>query len=65
MAARFAAAELAVKRRTNALVGPTGVQVPWPPALGTPPVLLPRGQFVDGGFVVAGWTVPWAVVVPR
>ncbi len=28
-------------------------------------VRLTRQQYVDGGFVVAGWTVPWAVVVPR
>ena len=131
-------------RRTNGLVGPTGLQVPWLHALGTPPwgaahemtritglryraryvgpdsptaraagydavertvaagrtapmfvgdravprhvvlavghdddalhlyepasgdvVTLPRDRYVNGGFVVAGWTVPWAVVVPR
>jgi hypothetical protein len=142
--ARFAAAEQTVKRRTNALVGPTGLQVPWPYALGTPPwgaahemtritglryraryvgpdsptaraagydavartvaagrtapmfvgdravprhvvlavglddealilyepasgdvVRLTRDHYVGGGIVVAGWTVPWAVVVPR
>jgi len=28
-------------------------------------VTLLREQYVDGGFVVAGWAVPWAVVVPR
>jgi hypothetical protein len=28
-------------------------------------VRLARDQFVGGGFVLAGWTVPWAVVVPR
>ena len=28
-------------------------------------VTLPRDRYVNGGFVVAGWTVPWAVVVPR
>ena len=28
-------------------------------------VRLPRAQYVDGGFVIAGWGVPWAVVVPR
>lgn len=144
LATRFGSAERAVMRRTNGLVGPTGLQVPWPQALGTPPwgaahemtritgrryrarcvgpdsptaraagydavertvaagrtapmfvgdgasprhvvlavghdddalhlyepasgemVTLPRDQYVDGGFVVAGWTVPWAVVVPR
>lgn len=144
VADRFAAAELTVKDRTNALLGPAGLQVPWPQRFGTPPwgaaaemtritgrryraryldprspisraaaydavgrvvgggatapvfvgsdamprhvvlavgredgalrlyepasgavVRVPRGQFVDGGFRVAGWTVPWAVVVPR
>lgn len=141
---RFAAAEQTVKDRTNAVLGPTGPQAPWPRALGTPPwgaahemmrvtglrhraryvgpdspaartaafdavartvaagrtaplfvgdlavprhvvlavgsddeglrvyepasgdvVHLSREQYVRGGFVVAGWTVPWAVVVPR
>lgn len=28
-------------------------------------VRLTRQQYVEGGFVVAGWRVPWAVVVPR
>jgi len=144
VATRFAAAERTVKDRTNALQGPTGLQAPWPHALGTPPwgaaqemtritglryraryvgpdsptaraaaydavdrtvasgrtapmfvgdaavprhvvlavghdddalhlyepasgdvVTLLREQYVDGGFVVAGWAVPWAVVVPR
>jgi hypothetical protein len=144
VAARFAAAEQAVKHRTNAVLGPAGLQVPWPRALGTPPwgaahemtritgrryraryvgpdspaaraagydavdrvvaaggtapmfvgdgasprhvvlavgrtdgalrlyepaagevVELPRDQYVGGGFRVAGWTMPWAVVVPR
>ncbi len=144
VAARFAAAEQTVKHRTNALVGPTGLQPPWPHALGTPPwgaahemtritgvpyraryvgpdspgaraagydavartvaggrtapmfvgdgavprhvvlavgldgealslyepasgdvVRLNRDQYVAGGFAIAGWTVPWAVVVPR
>jgi hypothetical protein len=143
VADRFATAEQTVKHSTNALLGPTGLQVPWPPALGTPPwgaahemtritglrhraryvgpdsptaraagydavagtvaagrtapmfvgdgavprhvvlalghdddalrlyepasgdvVTLARDQYVKGGFVVAGWTVPWAVVVP-
>ena len=142
--ARFAAAEQTVKDRTNALLGPVGLQVPWPHSLGTAPwgaahemtritglryraryvgpdsptaraagydavertvaagrtapmfvgdravprhvvlavghdddalrlyepasgdvVTLPRDRYVNGGFVVAGWTVPWAVVVPR
>lgn len=141
---RFAAAERAVKDRTNAVLGPVGPQPPWPPALGTPPwgaahemtritgrrhrarlvgpdspdargaaydavervvaaggtapvflgdgatprhvvlavgrdggalrlydpasgdvVTLDRDRFVGGGFEIAGWTVPWAVVVPR
>ena len=35
--ARFAAAERAVKDRTNAMLGPVGVQPPWPHGLGTPP----------------------------
>ena len=141
---RFAAAEQTVKDRTNALLGPTGLQLPWPHALGTAPwaaahemtritgiryraryvgpdspaareaaydavdrtvaagrtapmfvgdravprhvvlavgrdddalrlyepasgdvVRLARTQYIGGGFVVAGWTVPWVVVVPR
>lgn len=37
-AARFAAYEAAVHRRTNAVRSPTGrLQLPWPRALGTPP----------------------------
>lgn len=142
--ARFAAAERAVKNRTNAVLGPIGVQPPWPHGLGTPPwgaahemtritglryraryvdpdspaarahafdavdrtvaagrtapmfvgdravprhvvlavgrdddalrvyepasgetLRLTRDQYARGGFVVAGWTEPWAVVVPR
>ena len=141
---RFASAEQTVKDRTDGLLGPTGLQLPWPHALGTSPwgaahemtritglpyraryvgpdssaaraagydavertvaagrtaplfvgdgalprhvvlavgreddalllyepasgnvVRLPRAQYVDGGFVIAGWGVPWAVVVPR
>ncbi len=140
---RFAAAERTVKDRTNAVLGPTGLQPPWPHRFGTPPwgaanemtritgrrhraryvdpdsrdsraaafdavvrtvaaggtapmfvgsaslprhvvlavghdeqgvrlyepasgqvVRLARAEWVDGGFRVAGWTVPWAVVVP-
>lgn len=141
---RFAAAELTVKDRTNALLGPAGLQLPWPQRFGTSPwgaaaemtritgrryraryldprspasraagydavdrgvaggatapvfvgsdamprhvvlavgreedalrlyepasgavVRLPRDEFAGGGFQVAGWTVPWAVVIPR
>ncbi len=141
---RFGAAERTVKDRTNALLGPVGVQPPWPHGLGTPPwgaahemtritglryraryvgpdsltarthaydavdrtvdagrtapmfvgdravprhvvlavgrdddalrvyepasgdvLRLTREQYLRGGFVVAGWAEPWAVVVPR
>lgn len=144
VADRFASAERTVKDRTNAVLGPAGLQPPWPHPLGTPPwgaaaemtrivdepyrsryvdpdspasrraaydavvrvaaaghavpmfvgnaaaprhvvlavdrdddalrlyepasgdvVRLRRDHYVDGGFRVAGWTVPWAVVVPR
>ena len=143
LADRFAAAERTVKDSTNAVLGPTGLQPPWPHRFGTPPwgaanemtritghrhraryldpgspdsraaayqavehavaaggtapvfigsaslprhvvlavghdedglrlyepasgnvVRLARAGWVDGGFRVAGWTVPWAVVVP-
>lgn len=37
LAERFGAAEQGVKKRTNAVVGPAGVQLPWPPTLGTSP----------------------------